>query len=142
MLGSLDTDMARKAVLQVGDLFVHAPNLFGLGLFMHSTVSDFHRDNPLAPGLSKEQLREQLGLSIPREIFAAALAQLVAEKKLQVSGESVALAGRTVAMKDDEADSKSAIEKAFASAGLKVPALKDVLAGVKVDKTRAQKIVA
>jgi selenocysteine-specific elongation factor len=33
------------------------------------------------------------------------------------------------------------IESAFAKAGLEVPALKDVLAGVKVDKGRAQKIV-
>jgi selenocysteine-specific elongation factor len=44
-------------------------------------------------------------------------------------------------MKDEEAESKKIIEAAFANAGLKVPALKDVLAGLKVDKARAQKIV-
>jgi selenocysteine-specific elongation factor len=44
-------------------------------------------------------------------------------------------------MKDEEAESKRTIEDAFASAGLKVPALREVLAGLKVDKTRAQKIV-
>ena len=44
-------------------------------------------------------------------------------------------------MKDEEAESQKTIEHAFASAGLKVPALKDVLAGLKVDKARAQKIV-
>jgi len=44
-------------------------------------------------------------------------------------------------MKDEEAESKKTIEAAFASAGLKVPALKDVLGGLKVDKARAQKIV-
>ena len=44
-------------------------------------------------------------------------------------------------MKDEEAESKKTIEAAFASAGLKVPALKDVLAGLKVDRSRAQKIV-
>ena len=44
-------------------------------------------------------------------------------------------------MKDEEAESKKLIEEAFLSAGLKVPALKDVLAGLKVDKNRAQKIV-
>jgi selenocysteine-specific elongation factor len=46
-----------------------------------------------------------------------------------------------VALKDEEAESQKLIENAFASAGLKVPALKDVLARLKVDKTRAQKIV-
>jgi selenocysteine-specific elongation factor len=33
------------------------------------------------------------------------------------------------------------IEQAFASAGLKVPALQDVLAGLKIDKGRAHKLV-
>jgi selenocysteine-specific elongation factor len=46
-----------------------------------------------------------------------------------------------VVMKDEEAESKKVIEDAFASAGLKVPSLKDVLAGLKVDKARARKIV-
>jgi len=46
-----------------------------------------------------------------------------------------------VVMKDEEAESKKMIESAFATAGLKVPALRDVLAGLKVDRSRAQKIV-
>ena len=46
-----------------------------------------------------------------------------------------------MALKDEEAESQKIIETAFAAAGLKVPALKDVLAGLKVDKVRAQKIV-
>jgi selenocysteine-specific elongation factor len=53
----------------------------------------------------------------------------------------VRLLGRGVVFKDDEAESKKLIEAAFADSGLKVPALKDVLAGLKVDKVRAQKIV-
>ena len=44
-------------------------------------------------------------------------------------------------MKDDEAESKAIIERAFASAGLRVPSLNDVLAGLRVDRVRAQKIV-
>jgi selenocysteine-specific elongation factor len=60
---------------------------------------------------------------------------------LEVIGEFVRLPGHSVIMKDEEAESKKTIESAFASAGLKVPALKDVLAGLKVDRTRAQKIV-
>jgi selenocysteine-specific elongation factor len=44
-------------------------------------------------------------------------------------------------MKDEEAESKKQIEGAFATAGLKVPALAEVIAGLKVDKARAQKIV-
>jgi selenocysteine-specific elongation factor len=66
---------------------------------------------------------------------------LVHENKLEIDGDLVHLPGGGVVMKDEEAESKKIIEMAFASAGLKVPALKDVLGGLKVDKTRAQKIV-
>jgi selenocysteine-specific elongation factor len=44
-------------------------------------------------------------------------------------------------MKEEEAESRKTIEQAFASAGLKVPALQDVLAGLKIDKGRAHKLV-
>jgi selenocysteine-specific elongation factor len=75
------------------------------------------------------------------EIFAAAVDLLVREKKLELLGDLVRLPGRGVVMKDEEAESKKIIEQVFASAGLQVPALYNVLAGLKLDKARAQKIV-
>jgi selenocysteine-specific elongation factor len=44
-------------------------------------------------------------------------------------------------MRDEEAEAKKRIEEVFAKAGLQVPALKDVLASLPVDRSRAQKIV-
>ena len=44
-------------------------------------------------------------------------------------------------LKDEEAASKQLIEAAFASAGLQVPALAEVLAGLKIDAVRAKKLV-
>ncbi|HEY8670616.1 MAG TPA: SelB C-terminal domain-containing protein, partial [Terriglobales bacterium] len=63
------------------------------------------------------------------------------ETRLDITGDLVHLPGRGVVMKDEELESRNLIEQAFASAGLKVPALKDVLAGLKIDKARAQKIM-
>jgi selenocysteine-specific elongation factor len=60
---------------------------------------------------------------------------------VEIIGDLVRLPGRGIAMKDEEAESKKKIEEAFASAALKVPALQEVLAGLKIDKLRAQKIV-
>ncbi|HLX85718.1 MAG TPA: selenocysteine-specific translation elongation factor [Terriglobales bacterium] len=106
-------------------------------------VKKFHEANPLVAGMSKEELRDRLKLG--PEVFSSILGKLAEEtkegKKLEVAGEVVHLAGRSVVMKDDEAESKKIIEQAFASAGLKVPSLKEVLAGLKVDKIRAHKIV-
>jgi selenocysteine-specific elongation factor len=102
-------------------------------------LKKFQDANPLVAGMSKEELRDQINLG--PEVFYGVLEKLVEEKKIEVAGELVRLSGRGVVMKDDEAESKKIIEHAFASAGLKVPSLKEVLAGLKVDKIRAQKIV-
>ena len=118
---------------------MHLPALDGLKLLIISTVAAFHKKNPLVAGISKEELRDQVQAS--SEVFTAALEALVRENKLQAAGEIVRLPGHGVVMKDEEAESQKIIELAFASAGLKVPALKEVLAGLKVDKGRAQKIV-
>jgi selenocysteine-specific elongation factor len=106
---------------------------------MLSAVNSFHDNNPLVPGISREALRERLDLG--PDVLAAILGSLVREKTLESVGELVRAAGRAVVMKDEETESKKAIEQAFASAGLKVPALNDVLAAVKVDRPRAQKIL-
>jgi len=104
-----------------------------------STISRFHDANPLVPGISKEELRERL--NIGADVFFGVLERLAQERKIQTSGELVHLAGRGVVMRDEEAESKKTIEEAFALAGLKVPALYQVIGGLKVDKVRAQKIV-
>ena len=102
-------------------------------------IRKFHDANALVAGMSKEQLRENLGLRA--EVFAAVINRLEKEKKVETSGEQVRIVGRTIVMKQDEAQSRQTIERAFADAGLKVPALKDVLSGLKIDKDRAQRIV-
>jgi selenocysteine-specific elongation factor len=104
-----------------------------------ATAASFHRKNPLVGGISKEELRAQVKAS--PEVFEAVAAMLMREKKIEIAGELMRMPGQGVVLKDEEAESKKKIEDAFASAGLKVPALPDVLAGLKVDKVRAQKIV-
>lgn len=102
-------------------------------------VEEFHKKNPLVSGIGREELRAQVDASA--EVFDAIAALLVQERKIEIAADLVRLPGRGVAMKDEEAESKKKIEDAFVSAGLKVPALQEVLAGLKVDKVRAQKIV-
>jgi selenocysteine-specific elongation factor len=99
----------------------------------------FHDANPLLPGINKEELRaSRWGHA---ELFDGVIGVLLREKKLEADGELLRLPGRGVVLRDEEAESKSQIEQAFAKAGLQVPALKEVLASLPVDKVRAQKIV-
>jgi selenocysteine-specific elongation factor len=128
-----------ERVLRIGDLFVDAPAMIRLQQIILSSVESFHRKNSLVGGIAREALREQVKASV--EVFAASLEMLSREKKIEAAGDLVRLRGHGVAMKDEETESKKQIEEAFVGAGLKVPALYEVIAGLKVDKARAQKIV-
>jgi len=121
------------------DLLISPTAFDQAGKRMLALAREFHQENPLSGGVGKEQLREKTNLRA--EVFAGVLEALCRKKKLEIAGEQVREPGLGVVMKDEEAESKCIIEAAFSSAGLKVPALNEVLAGLKIDKIRAQKIV-
>ncbi len=129
----------RHQIYRAGEEFIAASPLGAAKKAALAQVTAYHNANPLVAGIGKEALREKLGLG--EAVSSAVMASLVAEKKLEIVGEVVRLPGRGVRMKEEESESKQVIETAFASAGLKVPALKDVLAGLKIDRVRSQKIV-
>ncbi len=127
------------SVVRAGELFLHSPALESLKADIVRAAGDFHKKNPLVGGISKEELRAHVSASA--QAFEAAAIVLVRDKKIETVGDLVRLPGHGVVMKDEETESKKKIEDAFASAGLQVPALRVVVAGLKVDKLRAQKIV-
>jgi selenocysteine-specific elongation factor len=104
-------------------------------------VERFHNDNPLLPGISREDLRASLGRRVRAETYRTALEELVAQKKLELQGELVKRAGASITLEPDEARAKEQIETAFAGAGLTVPAVKEVLSKLPVEAKRAEKIL-
>ncbi|HKS76272.1 MAG TPA: selenocysteine-specific translation elongation factor [Terriglobales bacterium] len=127
-------------LLRIGESLVPRSEIDNLRKALISVLDAFHKQNPLVAGISKEELRGRFP-EVEPAVFEQVFQDELRAKKLELAGELVRLPGRGVVMKDDEAESKKIIEAAFSSAGLKVPALYEVLAGLKVDKARAQKIV-
>jgi selenocysteine-specific elongation factor len=104
-------------------------------------VERFQKENPLLPGISREDLRASLGKRVRTETFRAALEELSAQKKLDSQGELVKKTGSEIALLPEEAKAKEQIEAAFASAGLAVPSVKEVLAKLTVEAKRAEKLL-
>jgi selenocysteine-specific elongation factor len=126
-------------VVRIADLFLESSVVDGLKRLIISCAGNFHTKNPLVKGIGKEELR--VNTKTRPEVFDALVAGLAHENKIEVVADVVQLPGLGVVMKDEEAAAKKNIEEAFGQAGLKVPALQEVIAGLKVDKVRAQKIV-
>jgi selenocysteine-specific elongation factor len=106
-----------------------------------ANVEKFHKENLLLPGISREDLRVSLGRRVSAETFRAALEELAGGKKIDLQGELVKRAGAEIALLPEEARAKEQIEKAFSSAGLAVPAVKEVLAKLTIEARRAEKLL-
>jgi len=106
-----------------------------------ATLEAFHKNNPLSAGIAREELRIKSGRRVRQEIFRAALEQLAKEQKLVLQGEFVKRAGAEVTLLPEEQRAREQIETAFASAGLAVPPVKDVLAQLQVETKRAEKLL-
>ena len=104
-------------------------------------VEKFQKENPLLPGIAREDLRASLGKRVRSETFRAALEELATQKKLDARGDLVKKAGSEIALLPEEAKAKEQIEAAFASASLAVPSVKEVLARLSVESKRAEKLL-
>jgi selenocysteine-specific elongation factor len=103
-------------------------------------VEDFHRANPLLPGIPKQDLMARMKNSSVA-IIETALGDLVKARKMVVAGDTVLGAGREVVLTPDEARAKTLIEREFESAGLAVPGFAAVLEKLPVDAKRAEKLL-
>jgi len=104
-------------------------------------VESFHKENPLLPGIAREDLRTSLGRRVRVETFRTALEELLKQNKLVAQGELVKKPGSEISLTPEEAKAKEQIEQAFAKTGLAVPSVKEVLAQLAIESRRSEKIL-
>jgi selenocysteine-specific elongation factor len=105
---------------------------------LHEHLKQFHRQNPLLAGVSKEELRSKFLPGAPPWLMDALLAR---SKTLRAAGETVQLTAHKVALKQDEEQAAAKIEDAFRTGGLATPPVHEVLAKAGVDAKRAQTLL-
>jgi selenocysteine-specific elongation factor len=105
---------------------------------LQAAIQTFHKQNPLAPGISKEDLRGKVLGDAPAFLMDAILANT---KTIVAEGDLLRLASHKLALKGDEEAALGKIENAFAEAGLAVPGMNDVLAKSGVESARARSLL-
>ena len=103
-----------------------------------AAVQEFHRKNPLLPGMPRQDLRGKLLADAPPFLLDAALD---ATRGLVAEGETVRSRSHNVVLKEDEEQARTAIERAFEKAGLVTPAVPEVLALSGVEAARARSLL-
>ena len=101
-------------------------------------LADHHRREPLALGLSREEVREKVFGQVRPEIFRAVVVRLVEEGKVSAERDALKLASHKPALSDSDAAAKQALEAAFKASGLQAPTLEEsaAITGTRVDLAR------
>jgi selenocysteine-specific elongation factor len=133
---------------QPPELLVHEEHFRELTKRVIEQLEKFHAENPLLAGLPKEDLRSRAGArssphpgSPSNPLFNALLQALAAQGKIDVQGETVRLAGRRIQLTPEEQAAKDQISLAFERRGLAVPSAAEVLAKLRIDRPRAEKLL-
>jgi selenocysteine-specific elongation factor len=102
------------------------------------SLAEHHKREPLSLGLSREEARERIFTNLKPEIFRAVIARLVSEGRVVAERDALRLASHRLALTDEDAAAKQALETAFKAAGLQAGTLEATAAsaGIKIDRAR------
>ncbi len=93
------------------------------------TLADFHEQEALRQGMSREELRAKVGESVPQEVWRLLLDGLERRGEIRLAGDSVSRAGHEVVLDGAERALAERIERRFREARLDPPELAEVLSG-------------
>lgn len=105
---------------------------------LHASVTAFHRQNPLLPGLPKEQFRARELSGAPEWMLDVLIKQ---SATVTAEGDALRLKTHQLHLKQDEEQAFTRIVDAFERAGLAVPSTNEVLASSGVDPARARTLL-
>jgi selenocysteine-specific elongation factor len=89
-------------------------------------ISDFHKENQLQKGMSKEELRKRFYDDLPLEVFKYCLDGLVEMRKISFLEDAVSLYGREVQLTSEAEHIRQTIEASFQKAGYQPPTISDL----------------
>jgi selenocysteine-specific elongation factor len=100
----------------------------------------FHRREPLAEGLAREEIRTRLFARTQPEVFRCVLSGLADRKRIRMDRDRVSLASHRIALSEAEQSLLERIEGTFLSAGANPPDLTALAGQLGVDGRQAEKL--
>jgi len=141
---TLDNLFAGKKafLLDSEDTTVLSANFFNqLEEMIVKNVTDYHKQNPLKAGISKEELKVSLESDISAKLFNMALVSLNKKGTITSDKDNVRLAKHQVELAGDLDSLRKDVSKIYKEACLTPPSLNDVLTNFKEQKAKAQSII-
>ncbi|MGP7971202.1 MAG: selenocysteine-specific translation elongation factor, partial [Desulfobaccales bacterium] len=105
------------------------------------TLAAYHRQNPLKPGLSKEELRRQLPPQMEVRLFNQLLNDLAQQRKIAMEKDLVRLAGHRVTLAGDQEEYVNRLAALYRGGGLSPPTLKEAAAALNVPPEKLKQLL-
>jgi selenocysteine-specific elongation factor len=111
----------KKSVLRVDNLYVHTSHLAALEKKALDIIAKYHKDNPLKPGLEKEELKGMLRMRLSPKVLNLTIDGLVKKKQIEADGSRLRLPGFKAAVGKDQDAVKNKIVEAIKKGGSQPP---------------------
>ena len=112
-----------------------------LGRRSLALIKNYQEQEPLASGMSREQLHSAIFSGTAQAAFRSVLTYLCDEQLVELDQDRVRLKGEGVRLSASEVKALYEIEDAFLKAGLKVPTVEEVLRGILISKSQARRLL-
>jgi selenocysteine-specific elongation factor len=104
------------------------------------TLAEHHRREPLALGLSREEMRERVFGETRPEIFRAVITLLSQEGKVVAERDALRAASHRPELSESDESAKKALEEAFRASGLQAGTLEEIAAATGTRSELARKL--
>ena len=104
-------------------------------------LGDYHKANPLKPGMSKEELKTKFPPLLTSKLFNLTLNQMIKEKEIVQDENIIRLASHAVSLGGKQADVKDKILKTYLNAGLQPPYFKELAKSLDTDVKRSREVL-
>ncbi len=141
---AIEPMLSRKEIVVMDKeekIYIHGEVLNDLCAAITRTLTQYHQDHPLKPGISKEELRSKFPSAKNPKLMTLALNRMVREKKLVEDEKLVHLAGHKVSLGADQDTLRKKISEAYANAGLMPPYFKEIVSTLKADAKVAKDVL-
>jgi selenocysteine-specific elongation factor len=129
-----------KQVVAIGTFMVASSVVDERAEALMTMVTAYHAAEPLAPGMPREEARRRVFDRAAPELFEHVVSRLERAGRL-VARDTLAAAGRTMSLSDDEARAREALQAAFKASGLAPPDPRSAAAGAGLDEAVADRIL-
>ncbi len=118
---ALASHVQKKAVLRVDNVYVHTSHLALLEKKSLDLVKQYHKDNPLKPGMDKEEVKGALRIRLSSKVLNMVMDGLVKKKQLEADGAKLRMPGFKAAGGKINDEVKNKIVEAIRKGGTQPP---------------------